>query len=214
MIEHLVSVDYRRAPEHPLPVAYDDSWAALKWVASHAHGDGPEEWLNRHVDFGKVFLGGDSAGANIAHQLALRFGQERLEGIDNIKGIILVHPYFWGIEPIGNEERDPEKRKVIDGVWYFACPTTGGNDDPLINPLLDPKLATLGCNKVLVAVAGNDALRERGWYYCEELKKRGWRGKVEFVEANGENHVFHLENATCENAVTLLKKISSFINDD
>ncbi|XP_057457725.1 probable carboxylesterase 2 [Lotus japonicus] len=35
-----VSVDYRLVPEHLLPAAYEDSWTALQWVASHASEDG------------------------------------------------------------------------------------------------------------------------------------------------------------------------------
>ncbi|TXG47028.1 hypothetical protein EZV62_026322 [Acer yangbiense] len=73
-----VSVNYRKAPEHPIPAAYEDSWAALKWVASHSSnnggGGGPEPWLNHHADFERVFLAGDSAGANIAHNLAMAAG--------------------------------------------------------------------------------------------------------------------------------------------
>ncbi|KAG2643836.1 hypothetical protein PVAP13_2KG350300 [Panicum virgatum] len=60
-----VSVRYRLAPEHPLPAAYDDSWAALTWVAS-----GADPWLTDHGDLGRLFLSGVSAGANIAHNMA------------------------------------------------------------------------------------------------------------------------------------------------
>ncbi|KAI4388609.1 hypothetical protein MLD38_000921 [Melastoma candidum] len=58
----VMSLDYRLAPEHPIPVAYEDSWETLIWVAGHRDGSGPESWLNDRVDFGKIFLGGESAG--------------------------------------------------------------------------------------------------------------------------------------------------------
>ena len=34
-----VSVEYRPAPEHSLPIAYEDSWAAFQWVAAHSIKD-------------------------------------------------------------------------------------------------------------------------------------------------------------------------------
>ncbi|KAG5548116.1 hypothetical protein RHGRI_013722 [Rhododendron griersonianum] len=68
------SIDYRLAPEHPLPAAFDDSWSALQWISTHSNGDGPESWLNQYVDFERVFLVGESAGATIAHYVAVRAG--------------------------------------------------------------------------------------------------------------------------------------------
>ncbi|KAJ7954916.1 2-hydroxyisoflavanone dehydratase [Quillaja saponaria] len=37
-----VSMEYRLAPEHPLPRAYEDCWTALQWVTSHAFRAGVE----------------------------------------------------------------------------------------------------------------------------------------------------------------------------
>lgn len=202
----VVSVDYRRAPEHPLPIAYDDSWAALKWVASHA-----DEWLKSHADLERVFFAGDSAGANIAHQMALRVGAEGLAGV-KLQGIALVHPYFWGKDPIGAESAEPEKRAMVDHLWRFTCPATSGGDDPYINPATDPKLGSLGCGSVLVCVAEKDLLKDRGFYYRELLEKSGWGGAAEVVVAPGEDHVFHLLNPVNENSVALQKRIVSFIN--
>ncbi|XVE93341.1 hypothetical protein REPUB_Repub01dG0183400 [Reevesia pubescens] len=209
----VLSVDYRRAPEHPIPIAYDDSWDALKWVASHYGGNGSEDWLSCYADFDKVYFSGDSAGANIAHHIAIKIGQEKLDGI-NLVGIILVHPYFWGKEPVGNEIKDPIVRAQIDGFWRLASPTTSGSDDPWINPIDNQNLASLGCARVLVCVAEKDMLRHRGCYYCEKLKKSGWRGEVEMMEAQGEDHVFHLLKPSCESAVAKLKKVAAFINQD
>ncbi|XP_062024774.1 probable carboxylesterase 12 [Rosa rugosa] len=207
-----VSVNYRMAPEHPLQAAYEDSWAALKWVESRFTGTGPEEWLNRHADLNWVFFSGDSAGANIAHQMGLRVGSEKLVGF-KLNGIVLVHPYFWGEEPIGGELALAEShRKMLAALWRFSYPLTSGSDDPFFNPGKDPKLGELGCEKVLVCVAEKDSLKDRGWYYSEVLKKSGWNGVVEVLEANEEQHVFHLFYPTCDNAVAMLKKIVSFMN--
>ncbi|KAA8536178.1 hypothetical protein F0562_028656 [Nyssa sinensis] len=196
-----MSVDYRLAPENPLPIAYEDSWAALKWVASHCNGRGPEPWLNDHADFQRVFVAGDSAGANIAHNMTVRAGVEDLEGV-KLLGACLVHPDF-----VSREGR-------VSKAWFFACPTTTGSDDPRINPAVDPRLSRLGCSRVVVCVADKDGLRERGWFYYEMLKKSGWGGMVEIVETEGEEHVFHLFNPTCDKAVALLQRLAFFMNQD
>lgn len=70
----VLSVDYRLAPEHPVPAAYDDSWSAFKWIASP---DSEESLPSSLSDRRRVYLAGDSAGANIAHYVALKFGVEK-----------------------------------------------------------------------------------------------------------------------------------------
>ncbi|KAM0011755.1 putative carboxylesterase [Helianthus debilis subsp. tardiflorus] len=81
-----VSVDYRLAPESPIPIPYEDSWEAIKWVANHDKGKGPEPWLNDYADHHNVFLGGDSSGANIAHNMAILVGLNTITAI-NLRGL-------------------------------------------------------------------------------------------------------------------------------
>ncbi|XP_054825254.1 probable carboxylesterase 2 [Prosopis cineraria] len=208
-----VSVHYRRAPEHPVPTAHEDSWTALKWVASHSAGNGPDEWLNRHADLGKVFLAGDSAGANLAHHMAIRIGLEKPPGVE-LEAIALVHPYFWGVERIGCELKDAESAAKADNLWRFACPTTSGSDDPLINPEKDPNIGKIGCKRVLVCVAEKDLLKDRGWYYKEVLQRNGFCGDLEVMETKEEGHVFHMYKPSCESALAMFCRLVSFIKQD
>ncbi|KAL8155003.1 putative carboxylesterase 12 [Apium graveolens] len=208
----VVSVDYRRAPEHPLPIAYEDSWDAILWAASHSSGNGQEAWLNEYADFQSVFFSGDSAGANIAHNMAMLAGSEKVEGM-HVEGIVLVHPFFWGKTPVGGEPADPESRAFCEKLWLYANPGSSGIDDPLVNPGADLKIWSLGCKRVLVFVAEKDSLRHRGIYYKELLENSGWGGKVEFVENKDEDHVFFLFNPTSNNAVSLVRSVASFINE-
>ncbi|GAB4837968.1 hypothetical protein Ancab_027496 [Ancistrocladus abbreviatus] len=218
----VVSVEYRRAPEFPLPIAYHDSWAAVHWVHSHASpstaassGSGAREsWLhNSRIDYSRVFLAGDSSGANIAHHMAIRAGLEGLHYI-NLAGLVLLHPFFAEKDPI-SPNADAQHRLVefADRFWKFVCPdTTTGLDDPLVNPAFDPNLKTMACDNVLIFVAEKDPLRVWGLRYKEILGKSGWRGVAQLMEARGEDHVFHLFNPSCDNAVALMDKLVLFIN--
>jgi acetyl esterase/lipase len=171
----------------------------MQWAISHSKADGPEAWLNDHVDFDRIFLAGDSAGATIAHNMARRVGVDGLLGV-KIIGIVLVHPYF------GNKEAS----KLLDLIF----PTLTGTDDLRIYPAGDSQLSRLGCSRVLVFVAEKDGLKDRGWTYYEVLKKSGWNGMVEIVETEGEDHVFHLFNPNCERAEALVKQMASFMNQE
>ncbi|MCG3753949.1 alpha/beta hydrolase [Amycolatopsis sp. Poz14] len=53
-----VMLDYRRAPKHRFPAAVEDTVDALSWVREHAAEFGG--------DPGRLFVGGDSAGGNLA----------------------------------------------------------------------------------------------------------------------------------------------------
>ncbi|KAM0895160.1 hypothetical protein ACQ4PT_024004 [Festuca glaucescens] len=102
----VVSVEYRLAPEHPMPAAYDDAWAALQWVASLS-----DPWLADYADPDRMFLAGDSAGGNIAYHTAVRASRDG--SLMDIEGLVIVHPYFWGSERLASET-------VWDGVAMFS----------------------------------------------------------------------------------------------
>lgn len=53
----VVSVDYRLAPQHPYPAAWDDCEAAAVWLAENA---------KREFGTDKLTIGGESAGATLA----------------------------------------------------------------------------------------------------------------------------------------------------
>ncbi|CAN6249612.1 unnamed protein product [Urochloa humidicola] len=216
----VVSVEYRLAPEHPIPAAYEDSWRALVWVASHASGSaagaGEEEhWLADHADFSRMSLAGDSAGGNIAHHMAMRAGgAEGLPGGARISGVVLVHPYFLSGGKVPSEESNPAMADNLVKMWRVVAPGTTGLDDPWINPLADgaPSLRALPCRRVLVCLAEEDVLRDRGRAYCEALRASGWSGEVEVVEAAGQGHCFHLSDYTSGDAVRQDEAIATFLN--
>jgi acetyl esterase len=54
----VMALDYRLAPEHRFPVAVEDAWAAMAWLATHSADLG--------LDGTRLAVGGDSAGGTLA----------------------------------------------------------------------------------------------------------------------------------------------------
>ena len=70
----LILPDYRLAPEHPLPASLEDSRDALRWVS--------ENWC----DIDETIIVGDSAGGNLALNLAIHSKKSR--------GLVLLSPWL------------------------------------------------------------------------------------------------------------------------
>lgn len=70
-----VSVNYRRAPEHPFPIPVDDCVESLLYISEHAS--------ELHVDPSNIALSGFSAGANLAFSTPFRLAYHRnMDAID------------------------------------------------------------------------------------------------------------------------------------
>ncbi|KAF6147222.1 hypothetical protein GIB67_039352 [Kingdonia uniflora] len=178
------------------------------WVLSYS-------WLQGNVDLERVFLAGDISGANIVHNMAMRAGD--VANPVNHLGVALIQPYFWGKERIGSEGAfDTDKLIVPNKMWTFAYPSTIGHDDPLVNPFTAeaPSLSNQGCTHALIFVTDQDVYRDCGWLYYETLRKRDWRGVVEIMEIEGEDHVFHLFSQTSQKALDMIKRLGSFLRQD
>uniref|UniRef100_A0A0E0M231 Alpha/beta hydrolase fold-3 domain-containing protein n=1 Tax=Oryza punctata TaxID=4537 RepID=A0A0E0M231_ORYPU len=202
----VVSVDYRLAPESPLPAGYDDSWTALQWALS-AHAD---DWITEHGSTARVFVAGDSAGGNIVHDVLLRASSNKGP---RIEGAIMLHPFFGGSTAIDGES--DEAISITSKVWPFACPcAVNGVDDPRMNPTAPgaPALENLGCERLLVCTAQEDWLVARGRAYHGAVAASAWRGSAAWHETEGEGHVFFLRDPGCDKAKQLMDRVVAFIS--
>jgi acetyl esterase len=159
---HVLSIDYRLAPEHPFPAAADDAVAALDWALDHAAELG--------ADPARVAIGGDSAGGNLS-AVACRHADRRpvLQ--------LLIYP------AADMETEHPSHGLFGEGFYlttadrewyhghYFSGPGGPDVDDPRALPLARGTLA--GVPPALVVTAGFDPLRDEGEAYAAALSEAG-----------------------------------------
>ncbi|OMO97970.1 Alpha/beta hydrolase-3 [Corchorus olitorius] len=187
----VVSVEYRLAPEHRLPAAYEDAMEALHWIKTTQ-----EEWLKQHADFGNCFLMGSSSGGNIVFNAGLRAAGEvdDLEPL-KIQGLILHQPFFGGSQKVESELRvvnDPILAPgVSDVLWELSLPIGADRDHEYCNPTatkeskLWEKLVSVGW-KVLVTGCDGDPLIDRQVAVVKLMEEKGVKVKSQFRE--GDHH--------------------------
>lgn len=226
----IVSVGYRLAPEHKIPAAYEDGYSSLLWLisssSSSSNASGVEPWLER-ADLSRVFLSGESAGANIVHHVTLRLARDRTlllqlrgQGGVTIKGLMLVHPFFGGEERTESElvETAREWMVLTDATWRVCLPEGADRDHWACNFDKGDHIVAAGDwpAAVMVFVAGKDVLMERGLMYAEEFlkKKLGLTAdQVEVVVAQGQDHAFHCLNPHSHPSKLHTTQMARFIND-
>ncbi|CAL5404928.1 unnamed protein product [Camellia sinensis] len=161
-------VEYRLAPEHRLPAAYDDTMDALYWFRASE-----DEWLREFADITNCFLMGTSAGGNIVYHAGLRAAAEADDLLPlKIRGLVLHHPGFGGSERTGSELRLVDDRIlpefVLDLGWKLSLPVGADRDHEYCNPALGSeagaleKMKLLGW-KVMVTGCDGDPMIDRRW---------------------------------------------------
>ncbi|KAJ0946436.1 putative carboxylesterase [Helianthus annuus] len=200
----VVSVNYRRSPEHRYPSAYEDGWEALQWVCSRS-------WLvSGKVPKVYVYLSGDSSGGNIAHNVA---HQAAISGVE-VLGNVLLHPLFGGEKRTESERRLDGKYfvKLEDRDWYWRAflPEGENRDHPACN-VFGPRgcdLAGIKFSKTLVVIAGLDLVQDWQWEYVEGLKRFGHDVKVLFLEKASIGFYFFPNN---EHFCKLMEEMKRFL---
>ena len=175
----VVSVDYRLGPEHRFPAAVDDSVAALRWVRAQAAALG--------IDSGRIAVGGDSAGGNLAAVacLALRDGGEPPPAFQ-----LLIYPAtdMRAVAP-SHTSNGQGYLLTSDSIAYYRghyVPDAALWADWRASPLLAPSLA--GLPAALVITAGYDPLRDEGRQYADALSAAG--NRVQYICFERQIHGF------------------------
>jgi acetyl esterase len=174
----VVSVHYRQAPEHKLPAAHEDAFAAWRWLLENAARLGGDPL--------KLAVMGESAGANLAINVSIR---ARDAGLPPPIHQALIYPVasnnIVSVSYEENRKAQPLNKKMM--LWFVQNVINDERD--LSSPLIDVVSADLlNLPPTVVVTAGIDPLRSDGKKLAGKLRAAGVA--VEHREYHGATHEF------------------------
>lgn len=175
----VITVGYRKAPEHRFPAPLDDCYAAVSWVAAHA--------ADLDIDARRIGVSGDSAGGNLAAATCLRAREARGPAI----GLqVLIYPATDAACATASYETYGEgyglDRRTMRWNWSQYL----GSHDPA-DPYASPLRAGLHELPPALVVTGEyDPVRDDGELYAARLAAAGT--PVTLTRYDGMIHAFYL----------------------
>lgn len=184
-----VFVNYTPSPEAHYPVAINQEYAVLQWVAQH----GKDIGLNPD----RLAVVGNSVGGNMAAALALM-------AKDKKGPKIRLQVMMWPVTDANFETESYNKfatgrfltKKMMQWFWDNYTTDTHARNEIYASPLQASTEQLRGLPPALVIVAENDVLRDEGEAYARKLDLAGV--KVKSVRYNGMIHDFGLLNPLAE----------------
>jgi len=191
----VLSVDYRRPPEHPFPAAPDDVDTALGWLLVQADGLG--------LDMSRVVAVGDSAGGNLALVAALRNPQA-------LAATVLVYPFVDADLSGSTYDATDGGLTREEARWYWQQYARGPEDlgDADLAPYLSERLGTLP--PTLVQVAEHDVLAAEDLELARRIEAAG--APVTVTTYPGMVHGFWRHPELFDAAEESLAEIAGFLD--
>jgi acetyl esterase len=185
----VLSVDYRRPPEHRFPAAPDDASTASTWAERNLGGP--------------LYVHGDSAGGNLALVTALRHP-------GRFRAMVLIYPFLDPRAGFDSYRTSADGFDPREAAWYWEqyAASPDDYDDPDLAPLLSDRLATLP--PTLVVTCEHDPLRDEG----EELARRVADLGVDVTATRylGQIHAFWRQPHAFSAAEPLMRQVAGFLD--
>ena len=202
----VVFVDYDRSPENRFPVAIEQDYAVLDYVAKH-----PKEF---NVDASRLAIAGDSVGGNMTAVISLLAKERKGPAI---KAQLLFYPVTDASMSNGSYQTFANgpllTKPAMAWFWDAYLPDVEARKHVHVSPLNASSEQLTGLPPALIITAENDVLRDEGEAYARKLSAAGVT--VTATRYNGTVHDFVMLNALAGTpaARAAIAQANSFLRD-